>query len=135
MKYTFKVVGKIKGKSRPRFNTKTGRTYKVNQDRVYEAQIRTAFIDGGFNKSDKYIRLELDMFFQVPKSYNKKRRFNCLSNIEKPAKKPDIDNVLKNILDSLNGYAYNDDIQVIEVVCKKYYTEEEDYVMITIKEI
>lgn len=76
------------------------------------------------------------MYFSIPKSYSKKRRTNCINGIEKPNKKPDIDNVLKNVLDALNKFAYEDDTQVISVVCQKYYTEEEeDYIDITIEEI
>lgn len=76
------------------------------------------------------------MYFSIPKSYSKKRRMNCINGIEKPNKKPDIDNVLKNVLDALNKFAYEDDTQVISVVCQKYYTEEEeDYIDITIEEI
>ena len=46
------------------------------------------------------------------------------------------DNVLKNICDALNDIAYKDDIQVIEVICRKFYTEEdEDYIVVKMEEI
>jgi Holliday junction resolvase RusA-like endonuclease len=38
-----------------------------------------------------------------------------------PTRKPDIDNVLKVILDSLNGVAYIDDSKVVEVIGRKRY--------------
>lgn len=93
MKYCkFRVNGKIKAKSRPRFNTKTGRAYKVKSDTLYENLIVQAYrASGGVRFDDKdYIRLHLDMYFAVPKSYTKTRRQKCIKNIEKPAKKPDV---------------------------------------------
>ena len=41
----------------------------------------------------------------------------------RPAKKPDIDNVIKSILDALNGVAYHDDTQVVAVFAEKYYSD------------
>ena len=41
----------------------------------------------------------------------------------RPTVKPDCDNLAKSILDSLNGLAYHDDKQVVELVVKKYYAE------------
>lgn len=39
-------------------------------------------------------------------------------------KKPDIDNVVKAVLDALNGVAYRDDTQVIELHVRKSYSEK-----------
>ena len=41
----------------------------------------------------------------------------------RPTVKPDCDNLAKSILDSLNGLAYQDDKQVVELSIKKYYAE------------
>jgi Holliday junction resolvase RusA-like endonuclease len=57
----------------------------------------------------------------VPVSYSKKRRESCLSNDEKPIKKPDADNVAKAFLDSMNGIVYLDDCQVTQLFVKKTY--------------
>lgn len=40
-----------------------------------------------------------------------------------PAKKPDIDNVVKAVLDALNKVAYRDDNQVVELQIRKQYSE------------
>ncbi|WP_139353333.1 RusA family crossover junction endodeoxyribonuclease, partial [Clostridioides difficile] len=42
----------------------------------------------------------------------------------RPNKKPDIDNVVKIIADSLNEIAYKDDTQIVEVVASKYYSDK-----------
>jgi Holliday junction resolvase RusA-like endonuclease len=41
-----------------------------------------------------------------------------------PDKKPDIDNILKAIFDSLNGYAFADDVQIVQVYAEKQYADE-----------
>lgn len=40
-----------------------------------------------------------------------------------PAKKPDIDNIVKAVLDALNEVAYRDDTQVVELQVRKQYSE------------
>lgn len=39
----------------------------------------------------------------------------------RPTKRPDADNVLKAIADGLNGLAYHDDAQLVEMKGAKYY--------------
>ena len=53
---------------------------------------------------------------------------------EYPLKKPDVDNVAKIILDALNGIAYRDDKQVVELYVKKSYAGESG-VGVTISEV
>lgn len=72
----------------------------------------------------------------MPKNRRKRgARKNCSSDAEdsrrlmrlmdelkgRPDKKPDADNILKAVLDALNGVAYEDDRQVVEVLCIKKY--------------
>ena len=38
-----------------------------------------------------------------------------------PSRKPDIDNVMKIVLDALNGVAYKDDSRVVRVEAQKIY--------------
>ena len=42
-----------------------------------------------------------------------------------PTKKPDIDNVIKIILDALNKMAFRDDSQITKLEIEKRYAEEE----------
>jgi Holliday junction resolvase RusA-like endonuclease len=45
-----------------------------------------------------------------------------LSGLEKPCKKPDIDNIAKTFLDGMNGVIFKDDTQVIDLHVKKVYS-------------
>lgn len=55
-----------------------------------------------------------------------------LSGAEYPTKKPDIDNIVKVVLDALNGLAYKDDTQVVRVLAQKSYYYQ-SYVEVQIK--
>lgn len=70
------------------------------------------------------VRVTVRAFFKIPKSYTKKKKKACLSGQEKPTKKPDIDNIIKGVMDACNGYAYLDDKQVVEVQMSKQYAAE-----------
>lgn len=138
MTFEFRVKGKIKGKDRPRFNRYTGKAYTTKQSRDFENLIKDSYlsVDGIYFGDDTYLRLEADLYFSIPKSYTKKRRILCMENAERPKKKPDSDNCLKAIADSLNEIAYKDDVQLLETEIKKYYTsEEEDYMIIRLIEL
>ena len=60
----------------------------------------------------------------VPASYSKKRRQDCLDKIERPLKKPDIDNVAKAITDAMNGIVYQDDCQIVSLHVTKVYATQ-----------
>lgn len=133
----FIVEGDPQGKARPRFSQKSGTVYTPTKTVRYERLIRKAFLDAGCNAipSDCYVGITVDAYFQIPKSYTKGKRLACQHNINRPDKKPDIDNILKIVLDGLNGVAYADDKQVIEVRCRKFYSVSSGYLKISVSEI
>lgn len=119
----FMVDGDPIGKARPRFSHRTGTVYTPGRTMKYEKKIRAAFIasDGKKLPSGCYASISVYAYFGVPKSYSRKKRNECLDCVIRPAKKPDIDNILKAVLDALNGFAYDDDRQVVSVTCRKFY--------------
>jgi Holliday junction resolvase RusA-like endonuclease len=60
----------------------------------------------------------------IPKSTSKRKKEDMLNGIIKHIKKPDTDNLLKAVLDGLNGIAWADDSQVIRVCASKEYSTE-----------
>lgn len=132
----FTVVGKIKGKERPRFSTVNGymRSYTPKGTRAYEGAIKEAFRYNcsGFDK--KPVSVEIYAFFKIPKSYTKKRSLECLTGVYCD-KKPDGDNVLKIVCDALNGVAYDDDKQVVSAKVIKKWTDGEERLEIEVNEL
>lgn len=59
--------------------------------------------------------LEINAYFEIPKSYTKKKRALCEQGDILPTCKPDIDNVVKAVADGLNGVAYKDDSGIVEI--------------------
>ena len=68
--------------------------------------------------------------------YSKKRKKSILEGSEGFTKRPDVDNLVKAVLDGLNGIAFKDDCQVVEVHATKGYTsDEEGFIVIDIQEV
>lgn len=67
--------------------------------------------------------LELSLVCSVPASWSKKMRAQALAGEIYPAKKPDMDNVVKAICDSFNAIVWEDDVQVVDLVARKRYGE------------
>ena len=133
----FIVDGKPQGKQRPRFSRISKTVYTPTKTAKYEKQIAKAYTESGGKciPADCYVSVSVSAFFPVPKSYSKKKRENCLERILRPDKKPDMDNILKVVLDALNEVAYEDDKQVVELIGRKYYTESDGYLWISVSEV
>ena len=120
----FDVVGKIQPKQRPRFKRCGAyiQTYTPQQTLDYQKLVADAYItQHGDNKLTGALIMEIDAFFNVPKSYSKKKK-NELYGRPNIAHNGDIDNVAKSILDGLNGVAWDDDTIVYDLHIRKYYT-------------
>lgn len=135
---TFSVKGKPQGKDRPRFSTANGysRTYTTSKTKAYEELIKLAYnvTAKGFSFGTEPIRAEIMAIFKPVKSCTKREQELMLGNRVKPTKKPDADNIAKVVLDSLNGIAFNDDSQVVELEVIKMYGETEQ-IIVTLKEV
>lgn len=94
------VPGEPVGKARPRVTRFV--TYTPKKTLEYENRIRHYASLYNLAPITDQCSLKISAYFSVPKYYSKKRKANCLSGLEKPTKKPDIDNVAKSVLDALN---------------------------------
>ena len=125
----FKIPGKVQAKQRPRFS-KSGIVYTPKETRVYEDFVRLCYSDYAnqyqWEPYDGQLRAEIEVFIQVPKSDSKLNKQAKIIGEIRPTIKPDCDNLAKSILDSLNGWAYRDDKQVIELSVKKFYAEQSE---------
>ena len=117
------VPGNPKGKQRPRM-TKSGLVYTPKATKDAEMKIKVAYsmAAGGVPYPlEQPLKLILNVYYQLGQ-LKKKERQQALEAKIFPTKKPDIDNVAKLVMDSCTGVAYEDDRQVVELVCKKYYS-------------
>lgn len=124
----FTVVGEPKGKGRPNFSTYGGHiTARTPAKTVeYENLVKMSYLNkcGRYKfPDDAQLAVSIKAYYSIPKSASKKRKEAMLLKVIRPAKKPDCDNVIKSILDSLNSLAYRDDAQVVDVFFHKFYDE------------
>lgn len=134
----FTVPGKPEGKRRARFSTVQGyaKAYKPEEDKDYELAVIAAFYRAkpkNYTLYNKPIRLNVYCAYEIPKSFSKKKRQKCLDFQILPTVKPDLDNIVKILCDSLNKVAWYDDKQIASLVVRKYYSEEPK-VMVMISE-
>ena len=120
------VEGKIKGKDRPRIYN--GHAITTPETIKYENWVRVCYQnqDGAYLEGP--IRARIVAYYKVPKSYPKKRVQAIKEGLEYPTKKPDADNIVKVVLDSLNDIAFHDDSQIVELTVIKRWTEENERV-------
>ena len=129
------VEGTIRGKQRPRFNTKTGRAFTSNQTINYENWIKQCYIEQSNKLLQGPIRARIEIYCSVPKSYSKRKIGVIKDGTDYPMKKPDCDNVVKIVLDSLNKIAYDDDKQVVELTVLKRWTFDNERIEFEMEEI
>ena len=127
MKYEFEVIGDIKGKARPRVNTYTCKAYTPTDTKDYELLVKQYFKIKypRFVPLENRLSVKIVATFKVPKTTTKKDREQIEKGLISPTKKPDIDNIVKIILDALNQMAFKDDTQITKLEVEKVYGEEE----------
>lgn len=126
----FTIPGKPQGKARARtfYNPKTNGMSSITPEKtvLYENLISTCYMQAAGEErfpDDSYLLIRIQAYFEPPKSASKKAKVEMLEGKILPAKKPDIDNIIKAVLDALNGVAYRDDTQVTELHARKRYGE------------
>ena len=121
----FTVPGNPVGKGRPRLS-KWG-VYTPKETVQYEKLVLLSYLGSqcrAYMDSKEPLQMSLQIYMSIPKSATKKQHQDAMSGVLKPVKRPDIDNIAKCIMDALNGNAYHDDNQIIEIHCCKAYSDE-----------
>jgi len=121
----FLIKTKPIGKARPRF-TRFGHPYTPKNTADFETLVRyTARSTIGRRSpypKDVGISLTLKFFFEVPKSWSKKKQ---AQQIGRPKlSKCDLDNLIKSVEDGFNRVIYEDDANVWEISASKRWAEE-----------
>ena len=77
------------------------------------------------------VAISIEFFFEIPSSWSKKKKEAAGWHTSKP----DIDNLIKGVLDGLNGVAYKDDMQVVKISARKQYSRGNSGIQIIIEEV
>lgn len=116
--------------SRPRV-TRWGVYYgkKYSQFRIdMEVSVREMLKD--FTPITKPLFLEVEFLFTMPKSWSKKKKeeFDGKYIISTP----DLDNLEKALYDSLNGFLYEDDSQIVKHTVSKRWVKDEGSIKVKV---
>ena len=127
MSVMFTIPGDPKGKARPRvFTNKQGRSQAITPKETlsYENLVKWVYQNTqGARKLEGELEARIVAMYPIPKSMTKKKRQLIDEGKLHPTKKPDLDNVAKIVLDSLNSIAYSDDSQIVKLGVEKHYSE------------
>lgn len=121
----FTVYGHPVAKGRPRFSTK-GKfpvAYTPEKTKTYETEV--GMMAKAAMGASKALEGALEAFiyvtFPVPPSYSKKRTEACLNDVEKHTKRPDLDNVVKAVIDGMDKIVFGNDSQITSIYATKVY--------------
>jgi Holliday junction resolvase RusA-like endonuclease len=123
----FTVYGEPVAKGRPRFSTK-GKfpvAYTPEKTKAYEFEVGIMALAamGGSKPLEGALEAFIYVTFAVPESYSKKRLEACLNGSEKHTKKPDLDNVVKCVIDGMDKIVFDNDSQITSIHATKVYGE------------
>lgn len=121
----FFIPGKPKGKGRPRF-TRSGHAYTPKTTKEYEKLIADVCRVAMCRLQPKIgpVRMVLRVGKVFPREVRSKTAQAKFGRENKPTTTPDLDNVIKAVLDGCNGIAYLDDKQIVSLAADAFYTQE-----------
>lgn len=124
---TVTILGRPQAKGRPRFSG-TGHAYTPTRTRDAE-ELMQGFMRQACSKPlEGPLSLEVSFCFRRPNSWSKAQREAVDEGYEEPwyTGRPDVENLLKLLLDAGNGILWVDDAQIVKAdVCKVYSDENE----------
>lgn len=119
----FVIEGKPVGKGRPRWSGR--HMYTPSTTQQYEMAVARACKQamGGLRPKTGAVEALIVVNKKIPAHVNKRTREMMLDGKIKPTARPDVDNIVKCVLDGCNGIAYEDDAQVVSIHAVAYYSE------------
>lgn len=139
MKQTFVYEGIPKAQGRPKFFRRGNfvGAYDPKDSRAYKNNVAAQIVAQGpvLIDRDKAIKLCLLFYLPRPKGhYNSKGELKAQYAPSEHTKKPDLDNLVKAVKDSLKGILWYDDSQVYETESVKRYSDAA-YVSIIVEDL
>jgi len=122
----FTVYAEPVAQGRPKFTIRGGlpRAYDPEKSANYKQIVRAEALKVRPDKPlTGPISLVVLVYRSIPKSFSKKRTVQACEGFIRPITRPDIDNIVKGVKDSLKGVIWKDDSQVITLTAKKYYSD------------
>lgn len=116
------IPGKPLAKARVRFSRRGSMVVAFDPQKQHHDALKWLLREKltGFVPISKPIAVELDFYMPVTKTSKKKTNMMLNGEIQH-TKKPDLDNMIKYILDCMNGIVFEDDKQVVSIKGRKMF--------------
>src|SRR5271165_3049173 len=111
-------------------SSKEGVRFTPTKQRNNAATLRRAAQDamfiGGYQAVlrpilDEPVSIDIIAEVAIPASWSNRKRNRAIIGELRPSGRPDLDNILKQIGDALNGVVFRDDASIVEVRARKVY--------------
>jgi Holliday junction resolvase RusA-like endonuclease len=121
----FTIPGIPVPKGRPRFSMQHGfpRAYTPKETATFENLVRVCYLQRFHKTTTIKCPISVDICAVFPYIKSLSKRMITAGGMIPKTTKPDGDNLIKAILDSLNGYAWRDDSLVYKIDFIKIYGE------------
>lgn len=127
MKVAFTIPGQPVAKGRARISIRGGHAvaYTPQKTRTYENQVGAYAAQAmqGRPPMGAAVCVTIEACMLVPASWSKKKRQDALEGKIWPVSRPDLDNIIKAVLDGILRIAIVDDNQVVHLVAQQKYAE------------
>ena len=116
------IYGKPQPKERPRVIR--GHAYTPTKTAQYEQRLAREWAARYPDQAEGDLYVKMVFYMPIPTSWSRAKKELAERGMIRPSLRPDIDNLIKLVLDGLNGVAYLDDTQVVEIYASKAYSKE-----------
>ena len=129
MRLCIELLGEAVAQGRPRITTINGypRAYDPEASRTYKATLALlasqAMREQKLEMTTEAVKLTVVVIHAIPKSMSKKKRLQAIDGSLRPKTKPDLDNVVKSVMDAFKSVVWRDDSQVVELKAQKFYSD------------
>lgn len=133
----FVIQGNPRGQGRPRA-CKRGRhaaVYEAKEDTMYKENLAAQVVAQrpNFIGVDLAVEIEMHFYLSRPAYHFGVKGLKPRFETAKPLGKPDVDNMVKAVKDSLTGIVWHDDCQVVKVIAEKHYADTQPHITLEIK--
>lgn len=95
------------------------------KSRIYKETLRTmARMSNPQMIANRPLDVSLLFVLKIPESWSKKIKAKAIAGEITPARRPDLDNYVKAVLDAFNGVVWEDDSAIVEITARKTYGEK-----------
>jgi Holliday junction resolvase RusA-like endonuclease len=121
---SFNVPGPVRAKARPALSGR--RYYKDKATVAYEDLVKLAAAKAleDAPRFEGAVAVQIRVSLEPAPSRRPSARRQMIGGFVSATQRPDLDNVIKSVLDGCNGVVFRDDVFVVELSATKYYAEQ-----------